>query len=110
MEWIGYALALAAFVWCYSLSGKVKRLEQIVRVNQLSETGKSSSLKKMLEQNIGKTIGLEFYESEVGEPFEGSTYEIRDVDERWVLLKQVKGKEKVQLLRLDAIKEVEILQ
>ena len=108
MEYLGF-FGILAFIWCLTLSGKVKRLEQIIKANGLS-TPQTESLRNMLEKYMGQTVELSLHKESIALDFGSKECLIEDIDEDWVLVKinPSKKNETQKLIRIDLIKDITI--
>ena len=100
MEYMG----LLAFVFVLGLWGKVKRLERILRENNIRPGG-TGSLGDQLGERVSQTLSITLYEGG-----EGTTTicKILDADEEWlhVLRNEGKKNQRELLIRLADVKQI----
>ncbi len=108
MEYLGI-LGIFAFIWCMTLSGKVKRLEQIIKANGLADTH-IMSLQNVLKNYIGKTVKISLYNENLNWDFSSKECLIEDLDEVWALVRvnPDKKNEMQKLIKIDLIKNITI--
>ena len=100
MEYMG----LFAFVFVLGLWGRMKRLERILRENNIRPRG-TGSLGDQLGERVGQTLFITLYEGG-----EGTTTicKILDADEEWLHVIRNEGKknQREMLLRLADVKQI----
>ena len=72
----GFAFGIIAFVWCTTLSEKVKKLERIIQSNGLKDR-EALSLRQVLNKRIGNYVKLSLYsdsDSELWQNMHGPRY------------------------------------
>lgn len=107
MEYFGL-LGFVAFVWCCSLSDKVRKLERIIKTNGIVNP-ETESLSRVLEKHLGKTVMLSLHDS-FDMDFVGKSCLIEDTDGEWLLVKTNPNKknETEKLIRIDLIKSLSV--
>lgn len=99
-----HALGVFAFIVSLVLMSRVKRLERILRENNI-RSGGAGPLNDQLRNQIGETVNITLYEGG------GSTTtpcRVLDVDEEWVHILRNEGKknQREMLIRLGDIKQI----
>ena len=106
MEAMG-VFGLFAFCMVLILMDKVKRLERILRDNNIRPGGWVEPGEQVRKQ-VGRTVTLTLETDDWD--FAGRTCRILDVDETWVLVRINEGKksEREQLVRLDSVGQIKV--
>ena len=108
MEWFG----LIAFFMILHYSGKINKIDKLEKKMKKFQPKEKeeNEMSKIISELIGKqciiTAGaLQF----IGE---GVKCNVLDVDEEWIKIsyKEKKGNEKIKIMRIDAIDDVEIVE
>ena len=109
MEYLG-VFGLISFVLVLTLQGKVSKLERQMRESGIGEEGVAlnGDLSSSLEKRIGCQVKLDFYDGEADIDIVGAkTVTIKDVDEKWVLVRlENKKKACEKLIRISTIKGI----
>lgn len=109
MEYLG-VFGLISFVLVLTLQGKVSKLERQMRESGIGEEGVAlnGDLSSSLEKRIGCQVKLDFYDGEADiDIASAKTVTIKDVDEKWVLVRlENKKKACEKLIRISTIKGV----
>lgn len=107
MEYLGI-FGFISFIYAITLQGRVSKLERQMRESGLGNFSSNENLGESLEKRIGKQVKFDFYEDEIDVELIGSVnIEIKDVDEKWVLV-HCDNKKKVfdKLIRISSIKGI----
>lgn len=109
MEYLG-VFGFIAFVLVMTLQGKVSKLERQMREAGIGEEGiaLNGDLSSSLEKRIGCQVKVDFYDGEAdADIVSGKTVTIKDVDEKWVLVRlENKKKTCEKLIRISTIKGI----
>ena len=105
MEWIGF-IALVLILCYSSYPGKVKKLERKVKLLERKLRGENE-MSNLIKALVNKECVI-MLEEEFSQIIKGT---VLDVDDEWVkiIIKDKKGNIKTKLIRIDGIKNVEIL-
>ena len=106
MKSLAWCLSIAAFLWCISLSSRLKRVERILKEPEVRR--EEASLGQILSKNIGSCVKLEL-EDDCDCNFDNTPCRILDTDEKWVLVRQEK-KGFEGLIRIRQIKGLEFVE
>ncbi len=100
MEYMG----VVAFVFVLCLWDKVRRLERLLRENNIRPGGRAAR-SVQLRDKIGKTVDITLYE---GEGSTTTTCRVLDVDEEWARILRNEGKKNQRelLIRLSDVKQI----
>jgi hypothetical protein len=106
LGYMGYIFGLVAFVWCFTLQSQVGSLKRLIQDAGIGHMEKSS-LKEILEKNIGKSADLKLETSGFSFQTILQNCRIQEVDEEWVLL--LEGKKEIEkLVRIQTIQSVNL--
>ena len=105
MEWIGF-IALVLILCYSSYPGKVKKLERKVKLLERKLRGENE-MSNLIKALVNKECVI-MLEEEFSQIIKGT---VLDVDDEWVkiIIKDKKGNIKTKLIRIDGIKNIEIL-
>ena len=109
MEYLG-VFGFIAFIFVVTMQSKVSKLERQMREAGIGEEGVAlnGDLSASLETRIGCQVKLDFYDGEADDDVLSSkSVTIKDVDERWVLVRcESKKKACDKLIRISTIKGI----
>lgn len=107
MEFMGIVFGLVAFIWCFEMSSKVKKLERIIKDAGIVDYEKES-LREILAKNLGKTAKLELESGGADFDLTNQKCVLVDIDETWLLVKTVK-KEDMGMIRVELVKGIQFV-
>ena len=91
------------FLWCSSLSGEIHSLKKRLKEENFLK-GNSDKVKNILAKNIGKQMILKFDDDNMDIDLLDIACEIIDVDDKWVLVRYINGKNtKEKLINLSVL-------
>lgn len=91
------------FLWCSSLSGEIHSLKKRLKEENFLK-GNSDKVKNILAKNIGKQMILKFDYDNMDIDLLDIACEIIDVDDKWVLVRYINGKNtKEKLINLSVL-------
>lgn len=95
---------LFAFAIVFVLWDRIRRLERILRENDIRPAG-AGNLKERLRVRVGQTVTIALYEEGGGTT---TLCRILDVDEEWVRILRNEGKknQREMLIRLSDVKQI----
>ena len=109
MEWIGW-ISLVILLCYSSYPNKVKKLEKKVKLLERNEKG-DFKMSKIISALVGEKCKIKSNELFSFNASVDAIVNILDVDDEWVKISFIdkKGNAKVQILRIEAIDNIELI-
>ncbi|MBE6055025.1 MAG: hypothetical protein E7212_14205 [Clostridium sartagoforme] len=108
MEWIGW-FSLIIILFYSSYPGKVRKLEKKVKALKKKEKG-DFKMSKIISSLVGERCKIETEDGFFGDSM-GVTANVLEVDDEWIKVSftDKKGINKVKILRIESIHNIELI-